>query len=106
MIEFSIDIPQVLGGISGVVLPIVVGLVTTRVTHSGTKAILLAALSVIINIVTELGDTLADGTAYDLGTALVAGLFTFLIGVGLHFGLYKPAGVSDRVQAIGVTPKV
>jgi phosphotransferase system glucose/maltose/N-acetylglucosamine-specific IIC component len=106
MVEFNLDIPQLIGLLSGIILPLVVGFVTTRFTDARFKAIALAFLSVVINILTELGDTLADGTRYDLGTALVAGLGTFLVAVGIHFGLWKPVGATDKVQSIGVTPKV
>lgn len=101
MIEFDIDIAQIIGLLSGVVLPVLVGLVTTRITHSGAKAALLAALAFGINLLTELGAALTAGTTYDLGTALIAGLGTFIIAVSTHYGFLKPTGVSASVQAVG-----
>ena len=101
MIEFSIDIAQVLGLLAGVILPVLVGLVTKHVTDSGVKAALLAGLSVGINLITEVANALSTGAAYDLGAALMAGLGTFVVGVALHYGLWKPTGVSDKAQSVG-----
>lgn len=101
MIEFTINTAQVIGLLAGVILPVLVGLVTTRVTHGGVKAGLLAVLSVATNIFTELGESLINETTYDLGTALVAGLGTFVIAVSTHYGLLKPTGVSAKAQSVG-----
>ncbi|MHA7145428.1 hypothetical protein ACX80U_11995 [Arthrobacter sp. TmT3-37] len=98
MIVFDVPIWQVLGLLSGTILPLLVGLVTTRVTHSGAKATLLAGLSVLINLATELGSALQEGETYNLGLALVLALGTFLIAVGIHYGLWKPTGVTDQAQ--------
>lgn len=101
MIEFSIDLAQLLGLLAGIILPVIVGLVSKHVTRAGVKAALLAGLSVVINLLTEIGNALTNGTAYDLGAALVAGLGTFVIGVALHYGLWKPTGVSDKALSVG-----
>lgn len=103
MIEFNIDLAQVIGLLIGVVLPVLVGLVTTRVTNSGVKAALLAGLSLLTNLLTEFVAALNAGTPYDLGSALVAGLGTFIVAVALHLGLWKPTGVTAAVQNTGVT---
>jgi len=98
MIEFNLEIAQLIGILSGIVIPVLVGLVTRYVTHSGIKAGLLAGLSFGINLLTELGAALANGTAYNLGAALLAGLGTVIVAVSLHYGIYKPTGVSDVAQ--------
>lgn len=105
MVTLHFDWPMLLTLLSGVVLPLVVGLVTTRDTNPNRKAVLLAALSVLIPLVSELGNALSTGAAYDLGTALMTALGTFLIGVGLHYGLWKPTGVSARAQEAFSPPK-
>ena len=53
-ITFSITGVQLLQFAVAVLLPLLVGLVTTRVTKSGAKAVLLLALSVITSLLTEL----------------------------------------------------
>lgn len=105
MITLHFDWPMLLSLLAGVILPLLVGLVTTRDTNKDRKAILLAALSVITPMVAELGNALATNTPYDLGMALMTALGTFLIGVGLHYGLWKPTGVSVRAQEAFTPPK-
>lgn len=87
---------QIVGLLVGVILPLLVGLVTTRVTHAATKAVLLALLSAVTGFLSEL---LSDH--FDLKTALITWLGAFLVAVGVHFGLWKPTGVSARLQLIG-----
>jgi hypothetical protein len=84
-----------LGLLVSVVLPVLVGLVTTRVTHAGVKAVLLLALSTANGFLVEYAHPV-DG--YDVGTAAVLALVSFATGVLSHFGLWKPTGVSGRAQ--------
>lgn len=78
-----------------VVLPVLVGLVTTRVTHEGVKAVLLLALSGLDGFLVEY---VAGGPGYDVGTAAVLAMVAFATGVLSHFGLWKPVGVAGRAQ--------
>lgn len=93
----SVNLDQAywLGLLVSTVLPVLVGLVTTRVTHAGTKAVLLLALSAANGFVVEYA---AGGPGYDVGTAAVLSLVAFGTGVLSHFGLWKPVGVSGRAQ--------
>ena len=101
MIEFNIPLFQVFTLLAAVVFPLLVGLVTKRATDPGRKAVLLAALSVLISLCTELGAALEAGTTYNLGMALLTGLGSFLVAVAMHYGLWKPTGVADKLQAVG-----
>ncbi len=98
---FTIDPALVVQLLISTVLPLLVGLVTTRVTDSSKKAWLLAALSLVTSLLTELGQHIATGTTYDIGQGLLLALPTFLIAVGLHYGLWKPTGTTAAVQDIG-----
>lgn len=89
-----------LGLLVSVVLPVLVGLVTTRVTHSGTKAVLLLVLSTLNGVLVEAANA-APG--WDLGSAVVGALISFGCGVLAHFGLWKPTGVSGKAQDTLVT---
>lgn len=84
-----------LGLLISVVLPVLVGLVTKRVTHSGVKAVLLLALSTLNGFLVEFAH---PGPDYDVGTAVVLSLVAFGTGVLAHFGLWKPTGVSTKAQ--------
>lgn len=91
-----------LGLLISVGLPVLVGLVTTRVTHAGTKAVLLLALSTANGFFVELA---APGPGWNAGSALVLALVAFATGVLTHFGLWKPTGVSGKAQASLVTER-
>ena len=92
----NLDKAYWLGLLVSVVLPVLVGLVTTRVTHAGLKAVLLLALSTVNGFVVEYAGPHDAG--YSVGTAAVLALVSFATGVLSHFGFWKPVGVSTRAQ--------
>jgi hypothetical protein len=85
-----------LGLLVSVVLPVLVGLVTTRVTHPGLKAVLLLALSTVTGFVTEYAGP--HNAGYSVQTAAVLALVGFGVAVLSHFGFWKPVGVAGRAQ--------
>jgi hypothetical protein len=91
-----LDAAYWLGLLVSVVLPVLVGLVTTRITNAGIKAVLLLALSTATGLVTEYAGPHDAG--YSVGTAAVLALVSFGTGVLSHFGFWKPVGVSGRAQ--------
>lgn len=99
----SLDSAYWLGLAISVALPVLVGLVTTRVTHAGAKAVLLLALTAGNGFLVELAGPHPDG--YDLGTAVVLTLVSFGTAVLSHFGLWKPTGVSGKAQDSLVTAR-
>ncbi|MBE9938919.1 hypothetical protein [Cellulosimicrobium cellulans] len=38
---------------------------------------------------------------YDLGVALLAAIPAFVVSVATQYGLWRPTGVTDNVQAVG-----
>jgi hypothetical protein len=94
----NINLPTAywLGLLTSVVLPVLVGLVTTRVTSAGLKAVLLLALSTASGFVVEYAGPHDAG--YSVGTAAVLALVSFGTGVLSHFGFWKPVGVSAKAQ--------
>ncbi|MFE1767309.1 hypothetical protein ACFW81_24205 [Streptomyces angustmyceticus] len=98
----TLDAAYWLGLAISVVLPVLVGLVTTRVTHPGTKAVLLLALTAVNGFLVELSQ--ADDT-YRVGSALVLWGVSFGTGVLAHFGLWKPTGVAGKAQDVGAKPR-
>lgn len=101
MITFDPTWIQLLNLLVSVVLPLFVGLVTTRATSASVKAILLAALAFASGLGTELLASLNAGVSYDLATGVFSGVATFLVAVGLHYGLWKPTGTSSALQSVG-----
>lgn len=98
VVSFGIDWPIIVGLLVSIVLPLLVGLVTKTVTSGGVKAVILAALAAVTGLLTELGNALTAGTTYNLGMGLVFALASFLVAVGLHFGILKPVGASTAAQ--------
>ena len=101
MMTFDIPLTLLIGVLVATVLPLLVGLVTTRVTKAGTRAVLLAVLSAATGLLTELGAALTQGVTYNVGIGLLTALAAFLTAVGLHYGLYKPTGTAEKLQAVG-----
>ena len=91
-----------LGLLISVVLPVLVGLVTTRVTHAGTKAVLLLALTATNGFFVELA---SPAPGWDASTAIVLAVVSFATAVLSHFGLWKPTGISGRAQDTLVTAR-
>lgn len=86
---------------TGVLIPVIVGIVTTKATNAGTKAILLAFLSLVSSLLLEILNAAQTGTAYDVGQGLFLFLPTFVIAVATHYGFWKPTGTSAKVQELG-----
>lgn len=101
MITSSIDPALVIQLLVSTVLPLLVGLITTRVTRPGLKAVLLAVAALATSLLTELGVAVTNGVAYDIGAGLLLALPGFLVAVGMHYGLWKPLGASAAVQDVG-----
>lgn len=105
--NITFDIPPAiwLGLLVSTVLPLLVGLITKVVTHPGVKAVLLAAASAILGLLTELLASVQAGVAYDLGQGLFVALTAFLVATGTYYGLWKPTNVANKLQKVG-TPTV
>ncbi|ALY09429.1 holin [Arthrobacter phage Joann] len=110
MITFNVDWWAVLQLVLSAVLPLVVGLITTRMTAGTKKSILLLALSVLTSFLTQLLSWWFGGHSepYDLFSALLLALATFVIGVGLHVGAYSSknadgTSIASRLADKGIT---
>lgn len=99
--ETSLTTAYWIGLLISLVLPVLVGLVTTRVTHNGVKGVLLLLLSAVNGLLTEFAAAGHPDT-YDWGSAVILAGVSFATGVLTHLGLYKPLGVSGRVAEVGV----
>lgn len=100
---FTVDPALTIQLLVAFVLPLIVGFVTKRSMGSGTKAVILAGLTLVTSVLTELGRSIAGGVVFDLGLALLAALPAFVVSVGAHHGLWKPTGATETVQSIGVS---
>jgi len=101
VVTFSVDPALVIQLVLSTFMPLLVGLVTTRVTSGATKAWLLAAFTLVTSVLTGIGDAIATGTAFDIGLALILLIPAFVVSVSTYYGLWKPTGVGGAVQDIG-----
>ena len=105
VVAFTLDPLAVVQLLIAFILPVLVGLVTTRVTSSAVKAWLLAGLSLVTALLVELARALTAGETYDLGVALLTALPAFVVSVASHYGLWKATGVTEKAQETLVTPR-
>lgn len=106
MFEFSLDPLAVVQLVLTVIMPIAVGLVTTRTTSGSIKAWLLAAFTLTTSLLLQLADALGSAATFDLGVALLSAIPAFAISVATYYGLWKPTGVGTAVQDIDSTTLV
>ncbi|ASZ74336.1 holin [Arthrobacter phage KingBob] len=104
---FEFDIWKLLQVLVSTVLPLVVGLITTRMTASNKKSILLLALSVVSAALTELLSWWLGGheKPFDVFEWLLMALLSFVVGVGLHLGFYKTPGADGTSIASRLADK-
>ncbi len=100
-VVFTLDPLTVVHIIVAFLLPVVVGLVTTRVTSSAVRAWLLAGLTLLTSLLVELRRALEAGTTYDLGVALLAAVPAFVVSVSTYYGLWRPIGTTAAAQRVG-----
>lgn len=86
---------ETIGVLVTLVLPILVGLATTRITSAGKKATLLLALTAANGFLVELGNA---GPDYNIAAGVFYTAVGFVGAVAMHFGLLKPTGISGRAQ--------
>jgi hypothetical protein len=100
MIEFTwpslVDAVQI---VVTVLLPLIVGIVTRSTFQH--KALILLLLASVTAAGTELWQALAAGIQFDVGQALVRLVLSFGAAVLLHYGFYKPEGVTAAAQRLG-----
>lgn len=83
--------PLQLSALLGALLPLLVGLVTQKVTSPGLKAVLLAALAAIAGVVPELA-----APNFHWQQALFDAVLAFIVGAGAHFGFYSKVKIGSK----------
>jgi hypothetical protein len=95
---FAPNLGGLLSLVITIVLPILVGLVTRRSTSAGVKATLLLALSAVNAVLSAWLQAENTNAVFEWIPVVYSTAVNFVIAVAVHFGLYKPAGVSDAAQ--------
>jgi len=101
VVTFSLDPSLVIQLVLSTVMPLLVGIVTDRVTSGAVKAWLLAAFTLATSVLTGIGDAIASGTSFDLGLALILFIPAFVVSVSTYYGLWKPTGIAVKAQDVG-----
>lgn len=87
---------QIAGLLASTVLPLVVGLVTKGSTPAVVKSLLLLALTAGITAAA------AVASGADIKSSCVTGALSYATAVATHYGVLKPTGAADAVQAVGI----
>jgi len=95
---FTLPLPLILQLLIAAVLPLLVGLVTNRVTSSAKKAILLLVLSIAAAGLNDLLTSVKADQSFDAGLWLLGAVATFLTSGAFHLILWKPTGVAAAAQ--------
>lgn len=101
MIEFNLSWVQLIAILLGIVFPLLVALVTKRVTSSKTKGLLLAAISVAAGLLAEISTALTTGTSFDPVAWLVVTLTALVAGQTTYSAIWKPTGTTKALQQMG-----
>jgi hypothetical protein len=96
--RFSLSGLQLLQFAIAVLLPVLVGLVTKATWSPGAKSTLLLLLSTASGLLTEIATAAQANVTYDLGQGLLAAAGTFIVGVAVYYGFWKPTGVAAVAQ--------
>jgi hypothetical protein len=86
------------------VLPLVVGLVTTKLTPGKDQFLLLAGLTAVVTLVTGALAAHDRNVPFDFVQGSLNAAAGFLVSVGSHFGIWRPSGATAALLAIGSRP--
>jgi hypothetical protein len=81
-----------------VALPLLVGLITTRITSAGTKAILLLVIAAAKTFLEAWISAAQAATPFRLIPVLMNVVINLAIAVAVHYGIWKPTGASAKAQ--------
>ena len=101
MIEINMNWIQLIAMLLGIVFPLLVALVTKRVTSSKTKGLLLASISVMAGLLAEVSTALTTGTSFDPVNWLVVTLTALVAGQTTYSAIWKPTGTTKALQRVG-----
>lgn len=97
----TITLAQVVSLAVGTVLPLLAGLAVRIDAHPRVRSIVLLVLAAATSFLTELGNALAAHQPFNVGSALLSVLVTFVAAAATQFGLWEPTGAAAVVKAIG-----
>lgn len=96
----TISLAQLISLLVGTVLPVVVAVVTARVSHPGVKAVTLLALAAVSSFLSEWLVAINTAAVFDFSQAGLGVLVTFVAAVAAHFGWWKPIAVTGSAGTV------
>lgn len=101
MIELELNWVQLITALLGIVFPLLVALVTKRVTNSATKGLLLTGISVVAGLLAEISNALTTGASFDPVAWLIVTLGALVAGQVTYQAIWKPVGATKALQEVG-----
>lgn len=92
LITWDVDWILVLQFIVATLLPLLVAIVSTKVTSAKVKGLLLAVFSFLATVITAILDALVNQTPLDLGQTILLAGGTFAWAVVSYFGIWRAQG--------------
>lgn len=99
MIEFTVNWILIFTFVVGTVLPLLVAIVSTKVTSSKKKGILLALFALLTSVLSGVIDALVNGTVYDLAQNFVVFGGVFAWAVVSYFGIFR----ATNTEGVSIT---
>jgi ABC-type branched-subunit amino acid transport system permease subunit len=96
--NLNVSLLQLLTLVINIVLPLLVGYVTTELTASKFQAALLMLLTAVTGFVSEWVKALNGHETFNITDALFTWLTGFVAAVAAHYGLWRPTGASAVAQ--------
>lgn len=104
-VDFQPDWILMVNWLVAVLLPVLVGLVTNRLTASLVKHLILAGLAGVSTLAGEFLRVASTGEPFDLFTALFTFGSSMIVAWLTYDKIWKPAGVTQSAQEIGMSEK-
>lgn len=82
------------------ILPLLVGLVTTKLTGRSTQFVLLALLTLAATVGTQELSAHAAGQPLNLVQVLVVAVVNFAVSLLSHYNVWKPTGLTDLLLSM------
>lgn len=81
-----------------VILPLFVGLITTRTTNPGLQAVLLLLFAAVKSFLEGWLQSANSGVDFAFVAVAISTVVNFAIGVVVHYGLWRPTGAAGKAQ--------
>lgn len=82
------------------ILPLFVGLVTTKLTGRSTQFVLLALLTLAATVGTQASAAHSEGLPLNLVQILVVAVVNFAVSLLSHYTVWKPTGLTDLLLSM------